>query len=131
MCLTEQHGGYTIDQAAKALGRSKRQVERYIAAGRLGVEYVPGRYGQERRILEIPEDLLAQGQKRGEVGQFKPSEVNPDGDRRGDGPVVIDTRVVRIHWAVYVAILICFGLALAGLIAALHALDVAYWIGGG
>ena len=123
--------GSTIAQVAKRLGKSKRTVERYIAAGILKVEYVEGKFGDERRIREIPLELLAEKQEEGQGGQIAPSQGDLPIERRVSDPVIVETRVVRIHWGVYLAILICFGLALAGLIAALHALDVAYWIGGG
>ena len=123
--------GYTVAQVAKELGRSERQVERYIAGGRLSAEWVKGKRGRKRLIKEIPEELLAVRRDKALKRQSKPPDAKlQEEPHRGD-QVVIDTRVVKIHWGVYVAIAVCLGLAIASLIVALYALDVAYWIGGG
>lgn len=47
----------TISQAAKSLGVSTRTVRRFIKSGRIQAELVPGPFGQEYRILELPPDL--------------------------------------------------------------------------
>lgn len=137
MTVGTESQGYTVSQVAKKLGVSRRTVERYIHTGKLPkVErleggMIAGRFGPEYRILEIPEELLARKREREQKGRFKPSGGNLTEERRVGEQVIVETRVVRMHWGVYVAIAICLGLAIAGLVAALHALDVAYWIGGG
>jgi excisionase family DNA binding protein len=47
----------TISQAAKSLGVSTRTVRRFIKSGRIQAELVPGPFGQEYRIPELPSDL--------------------------------------------------------------------------
>ena len=49
--------GYSISQAAKALGVSTRTVRRFIKAGKLQAELVNGPFGQEYHILELPTNL--------------------------------------------------------------------------
>ena len=47
----------TIAQAAKSLEVSSRTVRRFIKSGKIQAELVPGPFGQEYRILELPPDL--------------------------------------------------------------------------
>ena len=49
--------GLTIAQAARALGVSPRTVRRFIKSGKLRAELVPGPFGEEYRILELPPEL--------------------------------------------------------------------------
>ena len=49
--------GLTIAQAAKSLGVSPRTVRRFIKSGKIVAELVPGLFGEEYRILELPSDL--------------------------------------------------------------------------
>ena len=49
--------GLTIAQAAKELGVSTRTVRRFIKSGKVDAELVPGPFGQEYRILELPAAL--------------------------------------------------------------------------
>ena len=49
--------GLTILQAARSLGVSSRTVRRFIKSGKLHAELVPGPFGQEYRIFELPPDL--------------------------------------------------------------------------
>ena len=49
--------GLTIAQAARSLGVSTRTVRRFIKSGKIHAELVPGPFGQEYRILELPPDL--------------------------------------------------------------------------
>lgn len=53
--MSEQ--GLSISQAAKKLGVSTRTVRRFIKAGKLQAELVPGTFGDEYRIPELPPDL--------------------------------------------------------------------------
>ena len=53
--MSEQ--GLTIAQSAKLLGVSSRTVRRFIKAGKLQAELVPGPFGEEYRILELPAEL--------------------------------------------------------------------------
>ncbi|MEA2085876.1 MAG: helix-turn-helix domain-containing protein [Chloroflexota bacterium] len=48
---------FTISQAAKSLGVSTRTVRRFIKSGKIQAELVPGPFGQEYRIPELPSDL--------------------------------------------------------------------------
>lgn len=52
--------GYSINDTAKELGISTRTVRRFIKAGKLKADLVPGTFGPEYRIAEIPEDLRKQ-----------------------------------------------------------------------
>jgi len=47
----------TISQAAKSLGVSTRTIRRFIKSGKIQAELVPGPFGQEYRIPELPPDL--------------------------------------------------------------------------
>ncbi|AGG06898.1 MerR family transcriptional regulator [Dehalococcoides mccartyi] len=47
----------TIAQAADLLGVSTRTIRRYIKSGKIQAELVPGSFGEEYRIYEIPSDL--------------------------------------------------------------------------
>ena len=49
--------GLTIARAAQELGVSSRTVRRFIKSGRIEAELVPGPFGEEYRILELPADL--------------------------------------------------------------------------
>ncbi|BAZ97836.1 MULTISPECIES: helix-turn-helix domain-containing protein [Dehalococcoides] len=49
--------GMTIAQAADLLGVSTRTIRRYIKSGKIQAELVPGSFGEEYRIYEIPSDL--------------------------------------------------------------------------
>ena len=46
--------GLTIAQAAKSLGVSSRTVRRFIKSGKIKAELVPGPFGDEYRIRELP-----------------------------------------------------------------------------
>ncbi|GAH79095.1 unnamed protein product [marine sediment metagenome] len=47
----------TIAQAAQSLGVSSRTVRRFIKSGKIKAELVPGPFGEEYRILELPVGL--------------------------------------------------------------------------
>ena len=49
--------GLTIAQAAKSLGVSSRTVRRFIKSGKIYAELVPGPFGEEYRIWQLPHDL--------------------------------------------------------------------------
>jgi MerR family copper efflux transcriptional regulator len=49
--------GHTIAEAATSLGVSTRTIRRLIRSGRIQAELVPGKFGQEYRILELPSDV--------------------------------------------------------------------------
>ena len=49
--------GLTISQAARSLGVSSRTVRRFIKSGRLDAELVPGPFGQEYQIFNLPPEL--------------------------------------------------------------------------
>ena len=49
--------GLAIAQAARVLGVSSRTVRRFIKSGKIDAELVPGPFGQEYRILELPPNL--------------------------------------------------------------------------
>ena len=66
----------TIAQAAQSLGVSSRTVRRFIKSGKLNAELVPGPFGEEYRILELPADLY----------KSKPIDKSP-GQPPGQPPV--------------------------------------------
>ena len=47
----------TIAQAAKSLGVSTRTIRRFIKSGKIEADLIPGPFGQEYRILELPAAL--------------------------------------------------------------------------
>jgi len=49
--------GFTISQAAKALGVSSRTIRRFIKSGKMQATLCPGPFGQEYRIWELPTNL--------------------------------------------------------------------------
>jgi len=49
--------GLTISEAARSLGVSSRTVRRFIKSGKVHAKLVPGPFGQEYRILELPPDF--------------------------------------------------------------------------
>ena len=52
--------GLTIAGAARELGVSARTIRRFIKAGKLSAQLVPGQFGDEYRIFEIPPGLQKQ-----------------------------------------------------------------------
>ena len=46
--------GLTITQAAKAMRLSPKTVRRHIKKGKIPYKLVPGKYGEEYRITELP-----------------------------------------------------------------------------
>jgi excisionase family DNA binding protein len=46
--------GWTVKEAAKALGRSEKTIRRNIKSGKMKAEQVPGKYGMEYRIVDLP-----------------------------------------------------------------------------
>ena len=52
--LDMERQGLTIAQAARELGVSTRTVRRFIKSGKISAELVPGPFGEEYRILELP-----------------------------------------------------------------------------
>ena len=50
----------TIAQAAKRLGVSTRTIRRFIKSGKIQAELVPGPFGDEYRIGELPSELRNQ-----------------------------------------------------------------------
>ena len=49
--------GLSIAQAAKSLGVSSRTIRRFIKSGKIKAELVPGLFGNEYRIRELPSYL--------------------------------------------------------------------------
>ena len=49
--------GLTISQTARSLGVSSRTVRRFIKSGKIHAKLVPGPFGQEYRIWELPPDI--------------------------------------------------------------------------
>jgi len=54
----EAKEGWTISQAAKALGKSQKTIRRMVKAGQLSNTLVHGKYGPEYRITELPIDKV-------------------------------------------------------------------------
>jgi len=46
--------GWTVKEAAKALGCSEKTVRRNIKSGKMKAQQVPGKYGMEYRITDLP-----------------------------------------------------------------------------
>ena len=56
--MSEVNGqGYNINEAAEKLNVSTRTIRRYIKAGKIRAVKVKGQFGEEYRILELPEDI--------------------------------------------------------------------------
>ena len=56
--MSEINGqGYNINEAAEKLNVSTRTIRRYIKAGKIRAVKVKGQFGDEYRILELPEDI--------------------------------------------------------------------------
>ena len=71
----------TIAEAAKSLGVSTRTIRRYIKAGKITATLVPGAFGEEYRIFELPPDLAGQ----------------PAGESRGQDPGQVMSIVRELH----------------------------------
>jgi len=54
----ENSEGITIAQAAKAMHLSPKTVRRQLKQGKIPYKLVPGKYGDEYRILELPIDKI-------------------------------------------------------------------------
>lgn len=52
--------GLTLTQAAKAMHLSPKTVRRYIKQGKIPYKLVPGKYGDEYRITELPPNRIQQ-----------------------------------------------------------------------
>ena len=50
--------GLTLTQAAKAMRLTPKTVRRHIKQGKIPYKLVPGKYGNEYRILELPPDKI-------------------------------------------------------------------------
>lgn len=50
--------GLTITQAARAMRLSPKTVRRQLKEGKIPYKLVPGKYGDEYRILELPPDKV-------------------------------------------------------------------------
>ncbi|MBA7554805.1 hypothetical protein ES705_47440 [subsurface metagenome] len=50
--------GLTLTQAAKAMRLTKKTVRRHIKQGKIPYKLVPGKWGNEYRILELPPDKV-------------------------------------------------------------------------
>lgn len=50
--------GLTITQAAKAMRLSPKTVRRHIKEGKIPYKLVPGKYGEEYRVTELPPDSI-------------------------------------------------------------------------
>ena len=46
--------GLTVAQAARSLGVSSRTIRRFIKSGKISAELIPGPFGDEYRIVELP-----------------------------------------------------------------------------
>ena len=56
--MSEINGqGYNINEAAEKLNVSTRTIRRHIKAGKIRAVKVKGQFGDEYRILELPEDI--------------------------------------------------------------------------
>ena len=53
--------GLSVRQAAAAMGISPKTVRRQIMGGKLPFKLVPGKYGNEYRVLEIPPERIKEG----------------------------------------------------------------------
>jgi MerR family transcriptional regulator, copper efflux regulator len=54
---------YSINEAAEALNLSAKTIRRYIKSGKLQSTKVPTKFGEEYRIMELPEDLKAEAEQ--------------------------------------------------------------------
>ncbi len=50
--------GLTLTQAAKAMRLTPKTVRRHIKQGKIPYKLVPGKYGDEYRILELPPEKI-------------------------------------------------------------------------
>jgi len=49
--------GFTVAEAARSLGVSTRTIRRFIKSGKIHAELMPGQFGAEYRISELPPDV--------------------------------------------------------------------------
>ena len=62
----DDHQGYTVAEAAKALSLSERQVRRLIHSGSVDADLIQGKYGPEYRITTLPTVRPGPGPKKTE-----------------------------------------------------------------
>ena len=81
--------GYTIAQAAKTLGVSPKTIRRHIKDGKIPHVLVQGKFGEEYRILNLPdikvENLEASGEEK----------AKPEGEASEEGT----SQAENIDWA--------------------------------
>lgn len=81
--------GYTIVQAAKTLGVSPKTIRRHIKDGKIPHVLVQGKFGEEYRILNLPdikvENLETLGEEKGK----------PEGGANAESP----SQAENIDWA--------------------------------
>lgn len=75
--MVQDDNGLTISQVAEQIGKSARQVRRYILDGSLPARMIDGKYGQEYRIDEIPESLY---RKERPMAAETPTAEKPQGN---------------------------------------------------
>ena len=67
-----------ISQAAEKLGVSVRTIRRYIKAGKIKAELINGRFGEEYRIPQLPQELFQPQAETRKPAAEKPSPRSPD-----------------------------------------------------
>ena len=61
--------GLTIAEAARSLGVSSRTIRRFIKSGKISAELVPGPFGEEYHILELPDQISRKKPVEDTLGQ--------------------------------------------------------------
>ena len=78
----ESTTSYSISEAAELLNLSAKTIRRYIKSGKLPSIKVPTKFGDEYRIIEIPEDLkqeaAAQAEAQSKVDILQEIQEKPE-----------------------------------------------------
>lgn len=79
--------GWTVKQAAKALGQSEKTIRRRIKKGEIRAEQVSGKYGVEYRIKDI--NIISNPKSNRDIMTGSDTMVNVQGMTRGDTGVEV------------------------------------------
>jgi MerR family copper efflux transcriptional regulator len=79
--------GLTIAEAATSLGVSTRTIRRFIKAGKIKADLVPGQYGEEYRIHELPPELKGQEAPPDPPVQGSVNTIPQDGQSSANQPI--------------------------------------------
>ena len=85
--------GYTIAQAAKTLGVSPKTIRRHIKDGKIPHVLVQGKFGEEYRILNLPDIKVENLEATAE------EKAKPEGEAEAEASAESTSQAENIDWA--------------------------------